>query len=203
MTVTLIHTLITYHKLQDTLMLGGKFDLYGMALPFLNKVYSPSGNTSVFPEKLYSEILTYQAKNDRTAKFIVPEGFSTGKDGRFRSGIFSDPMEESPFDIVVTNIQQVNKLNVKSDYGRPANAWDGPGLKANMVIEDGGCGIASSSGSISMRPLWRKVDKDGKVMELYEGTFTFKVTYSSLYSRKGHGSGQNTTLAFWGIREKA
>jgi hypothetical protein len=184
-------------------MLGGTFDLYGMALPFLNKVYSPSGNTSVFPENLYNEILTYQAKNDRTAKFTLPEGLSTGKDGRFKSGIFSDPMEESPFHIVVTDIQQVNKLNVKSDYGRPTDAWDGPGLKANMVIKDGGCGIASSSGSISMRPLWKKVDKDGKVMELYEGALTFNVTYSSLYSRKGHGHGQRETLAFWGIREKA
>ena len=185
-------------------MLGGTFDLYGMELPFLNKVYSPSGSATVFPENLYNEILTYQAKNDRTAKFTVPEGFSTGKDGQFRSGIFCDPMEESPFDIVVTDIQQVNKLNIKSDYGRPADAWDGPGLKAEMSIEDGGCGIASSSGSISMRPLWRKVDKDeGKVIELYEGTFTFNVSYSSLYSRKGHGKGQRQTLAFWGIRAKA
>jgi hypothetical protein len=108
-----------------------------------------------------------------------------------------------PFDIVVTGIQQVNKLKVKSDYGRPADAWDGPGLKAEMEIDDGGCGIASSSGSISMHPLWRKVDNDGKVMELYEGTFTFKVTYSSLYSRKGHGRGQSQTLPFWGIRAKA
>ena len=173
-----------------------------MALPFLNKVYSPNGN-AVFPEKLYNEILTYQAKNDRTAKFTLPENLSPGKDGQFRSGIFSDPMEDLPFDIVVTDIQQVNKLNVKSDYGRPADAWDGPGLKADMAIEDGGCGISFSSGSISMRPLWKKVDKDGKVMELYEGTFTFSVTYSSLYSRKGHGHGQSATLAFWGIREKA
>ena len=191
------------HKRQDTLLLGGTFDLYGMPLPFLNEVYSPSGSAAVFPENLYNEILTYQAKNDRTAELTVPGGFSSGKDGKFKSFIFCDPMEDMPFDIVVTDIQQVTKLKVKSDYGRPADAWDGPGLKAKMEIDDGGCGIASSSGNISMRPLWRKVDKDGKVMELYEGTFTFKVTYSSLYSRKGHGRGQNQTLAFWGIRAKA
>ena len=184
-------------------MLGGNFDLYGMALPFLNEVYSPPGSASVFPENLYNKILTYQAKNDRTAKFTVPEGFYFGKHGQFRSGIFCDPMEEMPFDILVTGIQQVNKLKVKSNYRRPANAWDGPGLKAEMEIDDGGCGIASSSGSISMHPLWRKVDKGGKVMELYEGTFTFKVSYSSLYSRKGHGRGQSQTIAFWGIRAKA
>jgi hypothetical protein len=184
-------------------MLGGTFDLYGMALPFLNEVYSPSGSTTVFPEDLYNEILTYQAKNDRTAKFTVPKGFSTGKVGQFRSGIFCDPFSDMTFDIVVTDIESVKKLKVKSDYGRPADAWDGPGLKAEMEIDDGGCGIASSSGSISMHPLWRKVDKDGKVLELYEGIFTFKVTYSSLYSRKGLGLGQSQTLAFWGIRAKA
>ena len=200
MTITPSHA---NHKRQDTLMLGGTFDLYGMALPFLNEVYSPSGSATVFPEKLYNEILTYQAKNDRTAKLTVPAGFSTGEDGKFRSGIFSDPMEEMPFDIIVTDIQKVNKLKVIPDYGRPADAWNGPALQAKMEIEDGGCGIASSSGSISIRPLWRKVDKDGKVMELYEGTFTFKVTYSSLYSRKGHGRGQRQTLDFWGIRAKA
>ena len=55
------------------------------------------------------------------------------------SGIFADPFEDMPFDIVVTGIQQVNKLKVKSDYGRPADAWDGPGLKAKMQIDDGGC----------------------------------------------------------------
>ena len=203
MTITLTIANHIHHKRQDTLMLEGTFDLYGMALPFLNKVYSPSGNATVFPENLYNEILTYQAKNDRTAKFTVPEGFFTGKNGQFMSGIFADPFEDMPFDIVVTGIQQVNKLKVKSDYGRPADAWDGPGLKAKMRIDDGGCGIASSSGSISMHPLWRKVDKVGKVMELYEGTFTFKVTYGSLYSKKGHGRGQNQTLPFWAIRAKA
>ena len=200
MFITLTHANLIRHKRQDTLILGRMFDLYGMALPFLNKVYSPTGSATVFPENLYNEILTYQVKNDRTAKFTVPENFSTGKDGQFRSGIFSDPMEEMPFDIVVTDIQQVNKLNIESDYGRPADAWDGPGLKAKMVIKDGGCGIASSSGSISMHPLWKKVDQDGKVMELFEGNFTFKVTYSAW---TGYGRGPSQTLAFWGIRAKA
>ena len=186
-------------------MLGGTFDLYGMPLPFLNELYSPPESTTVFPEDLYNEILTYQAKNDRTAKFTLPKGFSsTGEESKFRSGIFCDPFSEEPFDILVTDIKQVDKLNFETDYGRPTDAWYGPGLKGKMQIYDGGCGIRSSSGSISMRPLWRKVDKDdGKVMELYEGTFTFKVAYGSMYSRKGLGCGQNQTLAFWGIRAKA
>ena len=159
-------------------MLGGTFDLYGMSRPFLNELYSPPESTTgiVFPENLYNGILTYQAKNDRTAKFTFPRGFSsTGEEGKFRSGIFCDPLEEEPFDILVTDIKQFNKLKLKTDYGRPTDVWDGPGLKAKMQIYDGGCGIRSSSGSISMRPLWRKVDKDdGKVMELYEGTFTLR-----------------------------
>ena len=181
-------------------MLGGTFDLYGMALPSLNEVYSPSGSPTVFPENLYNEILTYRTKNDRTAKFTVPEDFSTaGKYGQFWSGIFLDPIEETPFDVIVTGIRQIKKLKVKSEYGRPADAWNGPGLKARMKINGGQCGI-SSSGNISMHPLWRKVNKDGKVMELFEGTFTFKVTYSAW---TGYGRGPSQTLAFWGIRAKA
>ncbi|KDR82153.1 hypothetical protein GALMADRAFT_222032 [Galerina marginata CBS 339.88] len=182
---------------------AGPFDLYATQLPFLHKVYSPAGSTAVFPEKLYKEILTYQAKNDRTAKVTIPERFTSGNDGKFRSGLLRDPMEEMPFDIIATNITQVDKLNLKLDYKRPDNAWDGPGLKADLEIEEEGCGIASSSGSLSFHPLWKKVDKDGQVMELFEGTFSFKVSYSSLYSRKGHGRGQSEAVGFWAVRGKA
>ncbi|KAF8959676.1 hypothetical protein BDZ97DRAFT_1637787, partial [Flammula alnicola] len=62
------------------------------------------------------------------------------------------------------------------------------------------CGIASSSGRISIQPLWKEVNAEGKLMELFEGTFTFKVSYSSLYSRKGHGKGQSLTIPFWAVR---
>ncbi|PPR07302.1 hypothetical protein CVT26_012421 [Gymnopilus dilepis] len=103
-----------------------------------------------------------------------------------------------------SNIEDIDgsKLDLDLDYDRPEHDWNGPGLEADMELEEGGCGIASSSGGISMRPLWRKVDKDGKASELFEGTFTFKATYSYLYSKRGHGKGQELSLAFWAVRAK-
>ncbi|KAH9484714.1 hypothetical protein JR316_0001614 [Psilocybe cubensis] len=179
----------------------GTFDLYGMDLPFLNSVYLPKGSSTVNPEALYKTILTYQAKSDRTAQLILPD--SGPGSGKLDSGVFCDPMEDMPFDIVARNIKEVPKLSFKSVFGRPDaqhGAWQGVGVTASLVIEDGGCGIASSSGSISMHPMWRKVEKNGDILELFEGTLTFRVKYSSMYSRRGHGSGQNETIDFWAVR---
>jgi len=111
-------------------------------------------------------------------------------------------MEEMPFErIAASGIQEVAKLNFKSKLGRPSEGvWKNGAIKASLELDGGGCGISSSSGTISMHPMWRKVDSNGKVMELFEGTFTFKIKYSSLYSRKGHGSGQSLSLDFWAVR---
>jgi hypothetical protein len=182
----------------------GTFDLYAMELSFLNKVYSPSTGGPVDPETLYTTILTYQAKNDRTAKVTIPEGFSSGTDGKFRSAVFCDPFEDMPFDIAVNDIEQVSSLKVNTSYKRPTkDAWTGPGIKASMELEDAGCGIASSSGRIEFHPLWKKDGKDGNPMEIFEGTLTMDIRYGSMYSRKGHGKGQNETIPFWGVRAKA
>ncbi|KAH6915468.1 hypothetical protein BKA70DRAFT_1420422 [Coprinopsis sp. MPI-PUGE-AT-0042] len=181
----------------------GTFDLYAMELAFLNKVYSPSAGGPVDPLTLYTTILTYQAKNDRTAKVTIPQDFSLGKDGKFKSAVFCDPFEEMPFDIAVTAIEQADTLKLNSKYKRPTKeAWTGPGIKASMELEDARCGIASSSGSIAFHPMWKKVGKDEKAMELFEGTLTMDIRYGSMYSRKGHGKGQNETIPFWGVRAK-
>jgi len=172
-----------------------------MELPFLNNVYAPSSNSSLEPEELYKTILTYQAKPDSTANIFIPDDYATGGNGTFSSSVVCDPCMESPFDISITKIKDVAKHKFTSPYGRPDNAWNGPGIEGHMKIDGGRCGIASSSGSIKMAPLWKKVDvADGKVLELFEGTFTFKVSYSSLYSKSGYGRGQKLTLPFWAVR---
>lgn len=178
-----------------------------MALPFLNSVYLPKGSSAVDPDALYKTILTYQAQSDRTAKLTIPADFASGaNEGNFESGVFRDPMEEMPFEITATDIKEVAKLTFKSKYARPdakQDVWNGAGIKASLEIEGGGgCGIASSSGSISLHPMWKKVDKDGNALELFEGTLMFKVKYGFMYSRKGHGSGQSETIDFWAVRAK-
>jgi hypothetical protein len=140
-----------------------------MELPFLNKVYAPNGDSSLQPEELHKTILTYQAKPDSTAKISIPDNYAIRGEGTFRSSIFCDPMEESPFDISITNIKDIAKLKFTSQYGRPENAWDGAGIEGHMEIQDGGCVIDSSSGTIKITPLWKRIDAEGKVLELFEG----------------------------------
>jgi len=53
---------------------SGTFDLYGMELPFLEEVYVPNQNAA----ELYKTILTYQAKNDKTARIIFPDNLTVG-----------------------------------------------------------------------------------------------------------------------------
>ncbi|KJA19148.1 hypothetical protein HYPSUDRAFT_44621 [Hypholoma sublateritium FD-334 SS-4] len=178
----------------------GNYDLYVMELPFMNGVYSPKTGP-VNPEALYKTILKYQAKKDRTAKITIPEGYDTfGKDGSFKSGIFCDPMEDMPFNVSLSSFQVAQKTSFRSEYSRPADSWEGPSIQGRLEVIDGGCGIASSSGTLTMQPLWKKRDADGELMELFEGTFNFRVSYSGMYSRKGHGSGQKQTIPFWGVR---
>ncbi|KAH8091660.1 hypothetical protein BXZ70DRAFT_474644 [Cristinia sonorae] len=169
-----------------------------MKLSFLNEVYCPAGSTDVYPEELYKKILTYQAKKDNTAQIVLPE--VRVENGTFHTPIFKDPMEEMPFDIIITDLVVSSKGGPAAfgEYDRPKDDWKGPCLKGKLQIENGGCGIKTSSGKIEIRPLWKK--EGAEVMELFEGSFTFDVKYSAMYSKRGHGKGQNLTLNFWAVR---
>ncbi|KAH6915485.1 hypothetical protein BKA70DRAFT_1259080 [Coprinopsis sp. MPI-PUGE-AT-0042] len=178
--------------------LTGTFDLYGMELPFLKSVFAPNGpNGQIFPEVLYKEILTFQADDDRTAQITIPEDLS---DGEFETEIFFEPLDEEPFHITATNIQQVDNLRVRTPYKRPSvDEWQGPGIKATLEIEDGGCCVDEHSGSVRFRPMWKKVGEDGKVMELYEGRLVMDIRFTPLYARKFY-DGQKRDIAFWAVR---
>lgn len=182
--------------------LGGNFDLYDMNLEFLSSKYSPAGVRDVDPEALYRTILTYQAKNDRTAKATIPEDYtSPGSEGEFSAKFLRDPFSEEPFEISVIDIEVKDDIGFKSKYAAPKVRWEGDGVEARMEIAGGGCGIASSSGSFAMKPLWQAETEDGEYMELFEGTLTFRASFSSLYNRKGHGRGIPTvSFPFWAVR---
>jgi hypothetical protein len=43
-------------------------------------------------------------------------------------------------------------------------------------------------------------DADDADVEIFEGYMCFKVSYSGVYKRKGHGGGSNHVFAFWAVR---
>ena len=181
----------------------GKFDLYGMKLPFLHKVYLPPGSETPNPEELYKTILTYQAKKDNTAQITLPDELTPGASGTFKSFVLCDPMEEMPFPIKITDINETEvkfTSNQLEEFVYISKMVKGLGVAADLELDEDNCGVSSASGDIKMRPLWSKVDAEGKNMELFEGFFSFDVSYSGMYRRKGHGSGRNVEMAFWAIR---
>lgn len=170
-----------------------------MKLSFLHDVYCPKKGKEVYPEELYLEMKKYQLKNDRTAKVNIPADYEVGKAGTFTSRIFSDPMEGLPFDIEVDSLKKAPSIQLDAQYSRPKNAWDGPGIVGRFTLNT--CGVSRTSGNFKIRPLWKKITASGVELELFEGSFSLDITYSSLYKRKGHGSGINCPeVPFWGIR---
>ena len=174
-----------------------------MKLPFLHKVYLPPGSETPNPEELYKTILTYQAKKDNTAQITLPDELTAGASGTFKSFVLCDPMEEMPFPIKITDINETEvkfTSNQLEEFVYISKTAKGLGVAADLELDEDNCGVSSASGDIKMRPLWSKVDTEGRNMELFEGFFSFDVSYSGMYRRKGHGSGRNVEMAFWAVR---
>ncbi|KDR82155.1 hypothetical protein GALMADRAFT_135517 [Galerina marginata CBS 339.88] len=186
--------------------LVGKFNLFSMSIPSLSEAYSPAGK-SVNPEELYNAILNYQEKSGNTAEITIPANYAAGKDGFFVSPLIAEPEELGgyPFNISIKNITEVKKLTVfKPPFPRPRASWNAPAFKGRLTLMNPQCGISSSSGKVCIRPLWNKVDTDGDlVMELFEGSFDFKIVYGSMFYTSGYGRGQKLSADFWAIRRKS
>jgi hypothetical protein len=174
-----------------------------MSLPFLKKVYVPEGTSAPQFEPLYETILTYQAKNDRTAQCFLPD---TGSEGRFKSLALQDPMEEMPFDIDIVSIAAKDTMRFTAleltNFVAPETAEGGKGVAARMQLAEDHCGIESASGVFKMTRAWVKDDSEGEAVELFEGYLEFDVKFSGMYKRKGHGSGTDCKFAFWAVRAK-
>jgi hypothetical protein len=176
-----------------------------MSLEFLEKEYLPSGATTPQYDAVYKSILTYQAKNDQTARCYLGSP-TDGDTSRFESHVIEDPMEDMPFDIAINSVKRQASLSfTKSElasFAAPESIPNGPGISAVMALADDRCGVQSASGIFKMKRVWTKLNSDGEFVELFEGFLSFNVTHSSLYRRKGHGSGSKVKFAFWGVRAR-
>ncbi|KAH8091656.1 hypothetical protein BXZ70DRAFT_952712 [Cristinia sonorae] len=182
-----------------------------MNFAYLRAGYCPPGSTTLHPEELYNRIIAYQTQNDSTGEITIPAPDATGSttaNGTFWSPSVEDPMFPKPFDVVISDLKVSGRGGPAQfgGYPRPENDWQGPILRGKLGLEGGGhCGIISAAGKIEMRPLWRKEDpgNEGEVMELFEGEFSFRTKFNSLYSKKGFGRGESVKLAFWAVRSLA
>lgn len=177
-----------------------------MYLPFLSKAFLPPGTSQPQYEKLYDTILTYQAKPDYTARCFIPDAPYL-RSGVMKSREHNDPMECMPFDIAIEDLKEVDKLPLtaaqKAEFISPSDdLTTGPGVMGNLVLEDDHCGIQSAGGKFLMKRLWVKEGDAGSRVELFEGFMSFKVSYSGMYRRKGHGSGFDIPFAFWAVRAR-
>ena len=177
-----------------------------MELSFLSKVYLPQGTSVPQYEELYKTILTYQAKNDKTARFFLASPTDVNDTSVFTSRVIEDPMEDFPFDISILSIKHHTSLSLPSDrLPSAASAGanpDSPGVSASMSLTDDHCGIQSASGSFKLKRIWAKATSSGTFLELFAGYLTFDVSYSGMYRRKGHGTGQKHKWGFWAIRAR-
>ncbi|KIM41520.1 hypothetical protein M413DRAFT_150373 [Hebeloma cylindrosporum] len=186
---------------------AGNFDLYDMELPFLSKVYLPEGVSIPQYEDLYKTILTYQAKDDKTARiFLASPTDQKSVTSKFICSSIEDPMEDFPFDIKIHSIEHNASLSLPSDKlpsGASASAApDKSGVSASMSLEDDHCGIQSASGAFKLKRVWTKATAGGAFTELFAGYLTFNVSYSGMDKRKGHGAGQKHKWGFWAVRAK-
>lgn len=163
------------------------------------------GPTKPCYDDTYKVILAKQANDDRTARCYLGPATDTDS-SRFESCVIQHPMEEMPFDITINSIKRQQKLSfTKAEltmFAAPGSIPEGPGVSAVTALAEDDCGIASASGVFKMKRVWTKLNPDGEFVELFEGFVSFNVTYSGLYSRKGHGSGQKTKFAFWAVRAR-
>ncbi|KAF7337775.1 hypothetical protein MSAN_02251300 [Mycena sanguinolenta] len=185
--------------------LSGKFDLYSMQLPFLAKVYLPQGESEPQFVALYKKILEYQAKPDFTARCVLPDSKSSLADGRLRSAIFQDPMEEMPWDIAVEDLEHVDvvKFTAAETAKFPTAPRRASGVSGRTALEDEGhCGVQSASGVFRMQLAYTGKDDAGNEVNIFEGYLSFNVSYSGLYRRKGHGNGDKIGFPFWAVRAR-
>ncbi|KAJ7489185.1 hypothetical protein FB451DRAFT_684403 [Mycena latifolia] len=183
--------------------LAGKFDLYMMDLPFLSNAYLPAGESKAQFDSLYKEILKVQTKRDYTARCLLPEA-PLAKDGQLVSRTSIDAMEEMPFNIKIADLKLVDGLSFSSveraKFVTPPQS--GPGITGRLELAEDHCGIQSASGVFRMKYACTVQAADGTDVQIFEGFFSFNVSHSGMYKRKGHGSGPKSNFAFWAVRAR-
>lgn len=191
-----------------------------MVLPFLQKAYLPSSGGKPKHEAVFNEILSYQNKKDNSGRMYLPPASSGNKDGMFNCPSVEDPMECMGYDLALRKLTFDKYLSFAPDEleefpdptgTRPLYA---PGITASVELQQDHCGIRHATGSMKMMRVWDKVvdapapsgggsshEYTGR-QELFEMYFSFDVSFSGMYSGKGHGSGQEFCFAFWAVRAR-
>ncbi|KAF7305352.1 hypothetical protein HMN09_00787100 [Mycena chlorophos] len=185
---------------------SGNFDLYNMELPFLQKALKPSSSSALNYTALRTLIREKQTKSDKTAKIVLslPSSDANGY-GRLCAAGIRDPMEEMPFDIGLASVRRVDNISFTPAQKAALFPKDtaastspsGSGLEGSIVLVDQGCGISSFTGTFKLCTVPLAGTGDDAV---YVGAATIDAKYSSMYSRRGHGSGFKLTFGFWAVR---
>ncbi|KAF9055360.1 hypothetical protein BDZ89DRAFT_1055957 [Hymenopellis radicata] len=170
----------------ESIQLYGKYDLYAKHLPFLQL---ETGGSPDF-EKLLEVMKRLQAKPDYSARVAIPEFHATNA-GAFEPRGFKDPIDPvygEQYEVALEGIKLIEKKD--------------PIIKASMSITNGGCGVASSSGAISMHRCWAKPAADDGLDEIFEASFNLHVSYSNMYRRKHLDDITDIDSEYWGIRAR-
>ncbi|KAL0573379.1 hypothetical protein V5O48_008576 [Marasmius crinis-equi] len=176
---------------------GGAFDMYFMDLPFLRKALKPAQTENY--AALYAEILQLQADSDSCGQLAIHIPSPTGGYGRLSSQMLGEPLDGEPYDIGITCIERRSELTFtvkEQNLFWPSDAIPkGEGIAASLVLNEEMCGIEDGSGVLKMSstPVWK--DDFGGVV--YRGVLSFRARYSSLFKRKGHGSGMSRAFGLW------
>ncbi|KAG8857616.1 hypothetical protein FRB96_005634 [Tulasnella sp. 330] len=122
-------------------------------------------------------------------KSLSPAGYEgVAVPGRFSGVIVDDPMSEEPFDVRLTHIVGTEELALTTAELTRAE------------LDEDGCFVNSAKGSMKLTRVWVKEVKDGTIQELFQGFFTSKVAFSSIYAREGFESSAKHAISFWAIR---
>jgi hypothetical protein len=182
-----------------------------MFLPFLYIVYLPEGIAAPQYESLYKTLLRFQAKPEHSARcFLAPPSDApdpySKPNSRFESPTMIDPMTERPYDLDLCNILLKKTLSFAPNTEQPSfadpetsSSAPGPGISAKTRLPEQ-CGIKSSKGIFKMKRVWAKLTPEGDLQELFEGFFSFNLSFDNLYKKGGHGNGAKYKYAFWAIR---
>ncbi|KAH8111457.1 hypothetical protein DFH11DRAFT_1613336 [Phellopilus nigrolimitatus] len=185
--------------------LKGSFDLYSMMLPSLANTYLPKGTETIQPEALYNKLLAFQSEDECTAHVFLPNiTIFDGRTGIFTADSISDPFIGGVFEITVEDIEHTETLTFSKkeskNFVKPVA--DGPGLSARLFYQGEGCAFSEGEGTLKLKqiPVWAVKDRNGgKKLELFEGHFSFDVSYSEMYREMGHGEGANYDTPVWAI----
>jgi len=204
--VILLDALETELARWGTPKIYGKFDLYPTNIPVYISAYRPMTALTTQPEYLYLTILTHHPDTNKVGSVNIPEQYVEGK-GAFKSRLVSNIDEVLDIELDKLNHMAYVELPYNPHGGLPKSTWLGPSIEARLTLQHaigghgaGVCGVKYASGRFKMRPLWKKVSDDGRLKELFEGSFSFELGYENWMKKKGYEDIFQPEFAFWAMR---